>query len=116
MSRVVKETGALNRLKELIAAGKKVIIFNYNDQGLLYSLRDGLSQKKYANVEIWQCFEEMSDYISRDEIDNILEMYHMYDFSDKVLVISDPDQFGSVFNYVKNGILSKEEMVKAVLA
>ena len=39
----------------------------------------------------------------------------MYDFSDKVSIISDTDQYGCLFNYVKTGILTKQEMVDALL-
>ena len=39
----------------------------------------------------------------------------MYDFSDKVDVIADSPQYASMLNYVKTGILSKEEMIEALL-
>ena len=48
-------------------------------------------------------------------MDEILNFYRMYDFSDKITVISDSDQFGSLINYVKTGILTKQEMVDALL-
>jgi hypothetical protein len=106
-------------LDKFINDGKKVLIFD-DDLDILHLIYDGLKYKEITNVEIWHCIEEASDYkystyIMRKEMDEILEIYNMYDFSDKVIVVSNSNQYGSLFNYVKTGILTKQEMVDSLL-
>lgn len=120
MSVIVFKTEAVCRLENLIGDGKKVFVYGHNDMGILHLIYEGLKKKKTSNVEILQCIGESSNYeystyVTRKEMDEILEIYHMYDFSDKVSVVSEPDQYGNLFNYVKNGILTKQEMVDALL-
>ncbi len=45
-----------------------------------------------------------------------LELYRMYEFCDKFIVLSESEQYGSIWNYVKKGMISPEEALDAVLA
>lgn len=117
---IVFKSEAICRLDKFINDGKKVLIFDDDDSDILHLIYDGLKYKEIMNVEIWHCIEEASDYkystyIMRKEMDEILEIYNMYDFSDKVIVVSNSNQYGSLFNYVKTGILTKQEMVDSLL-
>ena len=53
--------------------------------------------------------------IAYDEFHELLKFYKSYDFSDKIVLVSENAQYGSLFNLVKTGILSKQEMVEALL-
>ncbi|MCR4792597.1 MAG: hypothetical protein K5871_07595 [Lachnospiraceae bacterium] len=55
--------------------------------------------------------------ISAEETKNILDLYRTYEFSDKFHFLSSPsDQnYGSLMNYVRNGILTEEEGYAAML-
>lgn len=55
--------------------------------------------------------------IDKNSIDaNIIcSLYSLYDFSDKVTVISDSTQFGGIQNFISTGLLTPSEAVKAVL-
>ena len=111
----ISESVALHRIKNLINDGKRLIFFdNYNTE-ILHILRDRLKKSDFLDIEIWQNIEESEDYVLKSYMEDVLKIYRMYDFSDRILVISDSDQFGNMFNYVKNGLLSKEEMVEALL-
>ena len=108
------------RLNTSITSGNKVIILDYDSLDIIHLLCKVLVSKNISNVEIWQSIEEKPNsehakYVSKEDIDNVINIYRMYDFSDKVFVVSDTDQYGSMFNYVKNGIVSKQEMVDALL-
>lgn len=108
------------RLNTSITSGNKVIILDYDSLDIIHLLCKVLVSKNISNVEIWQSIEEKTNsehakYVSKEDIDNVINIYRMYDFSDKVFVVSDTDQYGSMFNYVKNGIVSKQEMVDALL-
>ena len=107
-------------LHSLICNGKIVVLFDYEGIDILQSLCKELVSRKTSNVEIWQSIgeelnAELSKYVSKEIIDKAIDIYRMYDFSDKVFVISDSDQYGSMFNYSKTGILTKQEMVDALL-
>ena len=117
---IVFKSEAICRLEKFINDGKKVLIFDADDLDILHLIYDGLKYQEITDVEIWHCIEEASDYkyltyIMRKEMDEILETYNMYDFSDKVIVVSNSNQYGCLFNYVKTGILTKQEMVDSLL-
>ena len=115
MPAIINKSNALYRLDNAISHGRRVFVFDCNDLELLSILREELVNRNISDMEIWQNIEYASDHVLRSDMDEVIEMYRMYDFSDKVFVISDSEQFGSMFNYVKSGILSKEEMVDALL-
>lgn len=117
------ETNKIERVCSLdcvIIKRDKVIVFDHDDIDILSILCDGLRDRKIENVVICQNIEEsfnceVSTYVTRQEMGEILEVYRMYDFSDKVFVVSDSNQYGSIFNYVRNGIMTKQEMAEALL-
>ena len=108
------------KLNTSITSGNKVIILNHDSLDIIHLLCEVLVSKNISNVEIWQSIEEkpyseLSKFVSREIVDKSICIYRMYDFSDKVFIISDSDQYGNLFNYVKTGILTKQEMVEALL-
>lgn len=59
--------------------------------------------------------DERLTFLSQFLMDKLLEIYRLYDFSDKITVVSESNQYGTLLNYVKTGILTMEEMVDALL-
>ncbi len=53
---------------------------------------------------------KISDYIIKH-----LQIYFMYDFSDRFQVLSDNPQYGSILNYVKAGNLTMEAAFQTLL-
>lgn len=49
--------------------------------------------------------------ISNDEEDR----YYLYEFSDKYRLISDSPIYPNLFNYLKTGLLTEEELLEALL-
>ena len=108
------------RLRMTIDLGNIVIIFDYDNLDIMQLLSQKLVSKNIFNVEIWQSIDKksnikLSKYVSKAVIDKVINLYCMYDFSDKVFVISDTNQYGNIFNYIKTGILTRQEMVDALL-
>ena len=107
------------KLEEMINNGKRVLVFDCDDEMLLRLSCEYLEDRDISKCEIWYCMKGVENcsarLITRKQMDDVLKIYRMYDFSDKVSVISNSIQYGSMFNYVKNGILSKKEMVEALL-
>lgn len=52
---------------------------------------------------------------SKEEELRIKRLYLMYEFSDKVRLLEDSPQYGSLQNYVGNGLLTPEEAQRAAL-
>lgn len=52
---------------------------------------------------------------SKEEELDIKKLYLMYEFSDKVRLLEDSPQYGSLQNYVENGLITVEEAKKAAL-
>jgi len=110
----------LKKLGMLIEDGKKIILFDCADTKLLKYIVQWIIECKIADLVIWQSIEksltdEYVEFISKKTMCDIVSMYHMYDFSDKVLLVSNITQYGSLFNYVNTGIFTKQEMVDALL-
>lgn len=53
--------------------------------------------------------------ITKQEYNFILQLYRMYEFSDRLKIISPSLQFGSMLNYLSTGIISMEEYFEALL-
>lgn len=116
----IKKTDAIFLLENTIKNGNKVIVFDVDDKEVLSLLYESLQKNKMMNIEVWHCNDEsIKDkrirIISKQEINEIMYLYHLYDFSDKIIVISSSDQYASMYNYIKTGILTRQEMVDALL-
>ncbi len=108
-----------SELEEELKA-KTIILFDCGKRDYLDLLIREVNSRNLANVEVWHDFDGISDSDkikkkSSEQICEILKLYRLYDFSDRLFVISENPQYGNLFNYVKNGVLSSEELVEAWL-
>lgn len=56
------------------------------------------------------------DSISIEQPDeNFNKYYYLYEYTDDLNVIKDDPQYPSMLNYVKTGLLTKEEMIEALV-
>lgn len=53
--------------------------------------------------------------VTKQQFEDLLEIYDMYEFSNKFQFICKKGQYGSMFNYVKTGLLTFGEMFEAML-
>lgn len=113
----------LNRKKtidliESVLKNQRIIVYNLND-GLLLQLV--LSRKTFdQDYVIWTnlniVFDKSLVVVLNDEgMDIVMEYHYLYDFSDKVVFMTETSCYGDLFNYVASGILTKQEMVDALL-
>ena len=120
MKTAIKGKEIVNLLESVINNDEKVIAFADDDKHLLSLLYDELGNRMINNVKIYHCVSEVPNHkgvarVSKLEMEEILEMYRTYDFSDQLLVVSNSSINGSMYNYVKTGILTKQEMIDALL-
>ena len=112
------KTDIICKLEKEIKNGKRIIIINHQVDR---EFRDLIKRiKSDLNLEVWCCnngakIDNACKSLSRKEIDEIISVHRIYDFSDKIIFISDSTQYGTLFNYVKTGILTEQEMVDALL-
>lgn len=120
MSVIEYKSEIICQLEKQMNDGKRVLIFDCQDVGLFMLLFKGIEKRSLSNIEIWHSLEDLTENgfsrrITTEQMDEVLKIYRLYDFSNKIAVISEEVQYGSLFNYVKNGILTAEEMVDAIL-
>ena len=46
---------------------------------------------------------------------DLVSLYHTYEFSDRFKIIGRSSQYGGLFNYVDNGLLTEQEVFELVL-
>lgn len=110
----------INAIDKALIEFKYVILLKENDLTLFNSLYKVVNDKGLSCCQIWHCMDYKNDtkyvkHIEKKDMDVMIEIYHMYEFADRIIVISDTRQYGSLFNYVKTGILTKQEMMDALL-
>lgn len=109
----------LSDLKQKIDENKYIIIVLGNEPELLFFLAEALEMNN-NKIEIWHSIKgtELDKhilYIELSEMNSIIKSYFLYDFSNKVFVISNSIQYGTLLNYVETGIMTRQEMVKSLL-
>jgi|GEM_PF-6645109 len=59
-------------------------------------------------------FFEFEDLILSDGDENFKKYYRLYEYTDDLTVLSDDTKYPGILNFVKTGILTKEEMIDAL--
>ena len=77
-------------------------------------------QKKCLMVQMWKLRDELFTCIkfisiSEEAYIELRQLYLIYEFSDKFRMISTDGNYGTLWNYVKTGLLTPEEAVEALL-
>ncbi len=114
MSEVIKE------LKEAMQSGTNIFIYNLDEMGFLNRLVQDIKER-HRNILIWsrQVDGDMEKVIDRmlsaEEMSELLLLYRRYEFTDKLIFISDDLYYPNILNYVRQGLLSKEEVTEALL-
>lgn len=106
-------------ISDTLRSGDHLILYCNDDKLLLEFLLEYI-QIKSPKTKVLHCIENIAErgcaqYLNRNMMQDILSLYRLYEFSDKAVTVFDTDQYGSLFNFVKTGILTKQEMVDALL-
>ena len=81
--------------EDLAAACRKILILS------------GAEDKRKGNI-VWR-------HITESEMQDMIKLYHMYEFSNRISLLSWENAFGGLDNLVNTGVLTKEEAIKAFL-
>lgn len=50
-----------------------------------------------------------------NEQDLFLEIYRLYEFSNRVRYVSDNTQYGNLLNYLKTGVINRDELFESLI-
>lgn len=96
-----------NLLQELTAMReieKRILILMAGDKEESHSWNRGID---FSNI-VWLS-------VTEDEMSAALKLYHLYEFSNRILVISSSTCTGSLLNYASTGVLTVKEALDAFL-
>lgn len=80
------------------------------------NLRKGVNILIIDLDEITNLRKEQVEPLEKEEnLEIVNKYYFLYEYTNKVTLISDNPQYPSMLNYVKTGILTEEEMIEALL-
>lgn len=105
-------------LHERLKNNKIVVIYHLDNELFLENLVSYLSDT-YDDYIILTDYllDDMShkqiEMIPKSVIEDIVELNGLYEFSDKMLIFSESDQFAGLFNYYYTGLLTQEEIIRA---
>ena len=113
-----EKTKIICELESKLEKGTWIILYVLDDEELLQAIYNVLCEKD--RVELWCAAEGNEDcdrirYVSQSELKEILILYHLYEFTDKLIVFSDNSIYPNMMNYVRQGIISENELIQAIL-
>lgn len=86
---------------------------------LLVESADGLSVGglvgELLNSQAFRRSEKKILVLPAEKYMDLVSLYYTYEFSDRFKVIARSSQYGGLFNYIDNGILTKQEVFELIL-
>lgn len=129
MFAAVEKNEILFQIEKYLDEGKKIIIINKNDhetafwnnfilfinrnskiKDVLILMVDGTAQDLKTNNKNMDI-----KLITSEEYAFIKRVYDMYEFSDRISIVSTSSLYPSIFNYLKTGMLTEEEVFETML-
>ena len=107
-------------LENEIQKGCKVIVYDLDNLDVIRSLCKTVNSN-HNLVEIWTSRKYPEEIINNiklitsKDIKDIMAIYHLYEFTDKLLVLSENFSYPVLLNYVLQGILTEQEMIEAFI-
>ncbi len=108
-------------LEKIKQASEKGIVFLYEDCEESY-FAIILDKSAYCNkkIEIWNSESAINSMpelaiVTKEEFEEVKKLYHTFEFSNRIIDVSNSSNYPSLFNYVNQGILTEEELVEALL-
>lgn len=117
---IINKTRIICALEERLNNNCKIILFNLKDDEIFHKLSISIKDKK-ENIEIWACADDTEKnlysfvhVISRIEMNEIMDIYRLYEFTDKLIVLSDYRLYPGLMNYVYQNVLDEKTLITAI--
>jgi hypothetical protein len=106
-------------IEKLINSYDAIIICPGADRKHLLSAFGDALKKRPANVILLTTDQTETDtsimHVSDAFMSGLLDCYYLYEFTDKIIVLSDDLFCPSIKSYVSQGILTEEELINSIL-
>ena len=106
----IREYDSVFILKEGIWTGEKFL-----QTASRQNVKSSLFLVAKPRADILQKYNVEIQEISYEEYCNIEKLYYTYEFSDRIHLLADHIQYGSLSNYISGGLLTEEEAFGALL-
>lgn len=116
----------LLELQSIIEIYDKVILISYEEKAVIdimtkFERSNAMKHTKKQIVILstveWDGTSNLTyKKITPEESSALLNLYYMYEFSDKFQVLSSQNNFGTLINFYNTGLLNLEEAFEAILA
>jgi hypothetical protein len=107
------------QIENLINSHKAVIVCNGADSRDIVTAFAAALKESKSEVIVVTDEETETDAsimkVSKDFMSALLEYYYLYEFTDKIIIISDYCFCPNIKNYISSGILTADELVKSIL-
>ena len=117
----VYNNSIVNELEALINEKNWIILFNIDNIALNRAVLAELGSRRMKNYKIWarddipEFHENVDRFLTSEEMNKILELFYLYDFSDKVRLITETKNQPTLLNFLNNGLLSENEVASILL-
>lgn len=122
----------LTLLKKGIEKYNKVFIWNISSEDIwctFVRFYNMIIEKEYDDIFIMYtiCYNQkdrglnnsndriMVKQISMSDYDNIMNIYYMYEFTNKVQIIAENSPYPSIWNYFKTGLMTEKQIFEVLL-
>lgn len=119
------KTDIISKLENYIEKYEKIFIINFDSQDNNHILKricktiSNMSKRHNFIICSENDFElerlNNIDYWSQEEMSEFLKLYLIYEFSDKIILLSDTTQYPSISNYIFTGLLTEELCCEALI-
>ena len=111
------DKGFISWIESMIQSYSTVLIWQDNTVNFQHVFNSIINSKSLIiTVDEKQCKEYIGiKTLSKEEMCRLSELYRLYENSDKLMLLTDGDNYGSILNYVKTGMMTFEETLEALL-
>ena len=108
----------LNKLETELEKKKKIFLIDQAYIGLAKKIEVALIEKDIQNIQLWTYEKIEGKYVKtipKEEFDEVVSLYKLYEFSDRIIYLSDDKINPSLENFVINELLDETLLVEALL-
>ena len=94
------------------------MIGKYDKVIFVYEEGTAFMNKLYGRIVASDAFRLSSSrllILPAENYSDLVSLYLIYEFSDKIKILGKAGQYGNLFNYVENGILTEDEVFELIL-
>lgn len=107
----------MSSLKADLINFKQVVLLDYKNLNLDFLCSKVGSTELIFYIPCYIMSESHQDNIrilKKTESEELIKLYHLYEFSDKFRLLSNNENYGGIINLLNTGVLTEDEMYEAL--